>query len=66
MSQPRELLRVAPNIAAGPGIAGLAAGPCVATMSNGSRAIASAGTSTSVIWWTKDELAPFSSSRRTR
>jgi len=50
MSQPRELLRDAPNIVAGLAIAGFAAGPWVATMSNGSRAIASAGTSISVIW----------------
>ncbi len=40
--------------------------PLSLTSSNGSAATVSGGTSSSTIWFTKDEFAPFSSRRRTR
>ena len=66
-SHPFELRRAGMKRAAGGAMRGFAtAAPSPSTAATGSRAISSAVTLSSTIWFTNELLAPFSSRRRTR
>ena len=65
-SMPREFFRLGPYRSRGNGILGWAAFSALPIMSAGRRSNCDAGTVSSAASATKDELAPFSSNRRTR